>query len=360
MADLAFFYIFVMIRTHLLIIDKFVADSIYYKLSSGKPNKFAYYLRSFAQFTLPDIFYRKQLSHTLASVSQRNDYDYILQRVDYYNKQTRKFTLPQKNNLDRNRSWLLYIGRLGDYKRNLFHTTYYIDQKQLTRWFPQKYRWSYLPGDVYFTPDKPTIVKSRLLTKDNTNSILLKLDSLRHFMFVQDKTQWNDKKNAVIFRGKIRQSRLRTSFLEQYFGHPMCDCGVVGKNEGCPQEWMKEKKTIKQHLNYKFIMAIEGNDVSSNLKWVMSSNSLAVMPKPTCETWFMEGKLQGGVHYVEVKDDFSDLETKLNYYIKHPREAEKILENAHRYVSQFLDRKRERLIGLMVLDKYFRLSNQTK
>lgn len=83
------------------------------------------------------------------------------------------------------------------------------------------------------------------------------------------------------------------------------------------------QKTIREHLDYKFIMAIEGNDVASNLKWVMSSNSLAVMPRPTCETWFMEGTLIPDYHYIEVKDDFSDLEEKLNYYIAHPEKRKK-------------------------------------
>ena len=97
---------------------------------------------------------------------------------------------------------------------------------------------------------------------------------------------------------------------------------------------MTPKKTIREHLDYKFIMALEGNDVASNLKWVMSSNSIAVMTRPTCETWFMEGKLIPDYHYIEIKDDLSDLEEKLNYYIAHPAEAEQIVEHAHEYVSQ--------------------------
>ena len=48
------------------------------------------------------------------------------------------------------------------------------------------------------------------------------------------------------------------------------------------------------NLNYKFILAIEGYDVATNLKWIMSSNSLAVMPRPTYATWFMEGTLIPG------------------------------------------------------------------
>lgn len=45
----------------------------------------------------------------------------------------------------------------------------------------------------------------------------------------------------VIFRGKIRRSRTRKLFLEMYMDHPMCDCGVVGKDEGVPDAWMTPK-----------------------------------------------------------------------------------------------------------------------
>ena len=260
--------------------------------------------------------------------------------------------------MQRDRSWLMYTGALGDYGRKLFHTAYYFDQHDVTRWFDKGLRWNFCPGDVYFTPEKPTVVKSRLINDDNANSVVLKLDKLRHFMYVHDTKPFAAKRDCAIFRGKIRQSRLRTTFLKKFFGSPLCDCGVVGRNEGCPEEWMTAKKTIAEHLDYKFIMALEGNDVASNLKWVMSSNSLAVMTRPTCETWFMEGTLRPGYHYVEVKEDFSDLEEKLQYYISHPDEAQAIIDHAHAYVRQFWDAEREEMIQVMVMEKYLRTSGQ--
>lgn len=335
-----------------------MGDSIIYKLKSGKPNKFLNFLSGFAGLAIPDAFFRQRLRGLLAQAPKHPDYDYIRKRVDYYIKTNQPFHVSDTNRLTRERSWIYYTGRIGDYTRKMFHTAYFFDQHDVTRWFPKCFRWNFCPGDVYFTPDTPTVVKSRLLTDDNNNSVILKLDKLRHFMFVHDTIPFRQKKDMAIFRGKIRQSRVRTKFLEMFFHHPMFDCGVVGRNEGCPDEWMRGKKTIREHLDYKFIMALEGNDVASNLKWVMSSNSLAVMTRPTCETWFMEGTLVAGYHYVEVKEDFSDLPEKLQYYIEHPEQAEDIIRHAHEYVRQFQDKERENLISLMVLDKYFRLSGQ--
>ena len=122
-------------------------------------------------------------------------------------------------------------------------------------------------------------MKSRPLTDDNANSIVMKLDKVRHFIFVDDKKAFTEKKNMVIFRGKVKGKPSRKLFMEMYFHHPMCDLGDVSKNTTDPAEWRTEKKTINEHLDYKFIMALEGIDVASNLEMVMSSNSIAVMPR---------------------------------------------------------------------------------
>ena len=333
-------------------------DNLYYKLSSGKPIKALWFARKALGLLVPDAFYRLRRKHLLAKASRRPDYDYMCKRADYYCRISHAWHMPEHDQVRRERSWLFYTGTLGHYTRSLFHTAYYFDQHDVTRWFPKALRWSFCPGDVYFTPEVPTVVKSRLLSADNANSVVLKLDKLRHFMFVRDTKPFEAKRNSAIFRGKIRQSRLRTAFLQKFFGSELCDCGVVGRNEGCPEAWMTPKKTIAEHLDYKFIIALEGNDVASNLKWVMSSNSLAVMTRPTCETWFMEGTLRPGYHYVEVKEDFSDLEEKLHFYMTHPDEAQAIIDHAHEYVRQFQDYEREEMIQVMVLDRYMRTSGQ--
>ena len=116
--------------------------------------------------------------------------------------------------------------------------------------------------------------------------------------------------------------------------------------------------TIGQMLHYKFIACIEGNDVATSLKWVMSSNSVAVMPKPKFETWFMEGTLQSDYHYIEVKDDYSDLIEKVQYYIAHPDEAETIIRHAHEYVAQFRNKRLERATSLLTAERYFMITGQ--
>lgn len=63
-------------------------------------------------------------------------------------------------------------------------------------------------------------------------------------------------------------------------------------------------------------------------------------------------------HYVELRPDYEDLDDKIDYYESYPDEARVIVANT--YVRQCADRKRERLIALLVLQKYFERTGQAE
>lgn len=330
-------------------------NKLLYTLRSGKNPKFIYYGLNYLRLITPKFIFRCRLKRTLKQIDQRKDKEYILNRVNYYNRLKEKHYKSEWN------KQLIKLEKQQMCKQKV----YFFDTFEYTRWFSQHLKWKLCPGDITFVPEIPSIVKSRPIVAGNENSIIMKLDKIRHFIYVKDKKKFTDKKDIAIFRGKIgapgtkelKENRYR--FVKMYWKHPMCDLGEI-KSKSSNKEWEVEKMTIQEHLEYKFILALEGNDVASNLKWVMSSNSLAVMPKPTCETWFMENTLIPNYHYVEIKPDFSDLEEKMRYYIKYPEKAQEIINHANEYVKQFKDKKREKLISLLVLEKYFNITNQFK
>ena len=315
-----------------------------YALRSGKNIKLIYYIKNMLGMLIPNIFFQMQLRHKLASLSDRKDKDYILYRVNYYNKLLPGAILPES------------VPALAEHKLK-GHKVYIYDTRCYTRWFSQQLRLNLCAGDVDFVPPIPSISKSRLITENNGNGVIMKLNKIRHFIFVRDKKKFTEKKDMAVFRGKVTDKEQRIKFMKMYFGHPMCDLGDISRDTINPT-WCIGKLTIKEQLEYKFILAIEGYDVASNLKWVKSSNSIAVMPRPTCETWFMEGTLIPNYHYIEIKPDFSDLEERLQYYMAHTDEAQAIIEHAHEYIEQFKNKKREQLISLLVLEKYFKMTGQ--
>jgi len=323
---------------------------ISYLLHSGKNNKPLYYLRSYLRDASPKYFSQRKLESLLEEIEQRPDSEYIKERANYYCK----LSLNSLYDIDK---WNRRAVALNEQKITK-QKVYYFDSTEYSRYFDQSLKWILEPGDRESVAEVPAIVKNRLLVEDNVNSVIMNLDKVRHFIFVNDKKRWCDKKNMAIFRGKLGNSKEnRENFLNRWFERKdLVDGASINLFEAHP-EWQKEKLTLAEHLDYKFIMSLEGIDVASNLKWVMSSNSIAVTPRLTQETWFMEGKLIPNYHFIEIKEDFSDLEERMNYYINHPEEAEQIIRHAHEYVNQFRDKKREKLISLLVLKKYFEICN---
>ncbi|MED7788137.1 glycosyl transferase family 90 [Francisella sp. 19X1-34] len=292
------------------------------------------------------------MSLKLKQVTQY-DINYINQRVNYYNKLKKSFTL--ENPL----TWKTYkrntpIVINGKVDRQKQLSAYYFDFKESLIYFDKSYSFETIFTDLIEVPKSPSFVKSRPIDGDNKNAVLLKLDKLRHFRFVDDNLAFKDKKSAIVFRGQCHVPH-RQEFIEKFYNLSNSDFGDTMKSsQGKP--YYKDYLSIPEQLKYKYILSIEGVDVATNLKWIMNSNSLCFMIKPKFETWFMEGTLIPDHHYVLLKDDYSDIQEKMDYYDKNPEEALKIIKNANNYVEQFKDKNREKVISLLVLKKYFDLN----
>ena len=295
--------------------------------------------------TLPNHIFQRRLKANLNHINP-TDLKYITNRVNYYNKLNTDFEITGS-----------YYKKLYQLKRNTKESSsYYFDLKMVTRYFPQTLALNYLFADVTHIPETPTIVKSRPISNNNQNSVILKLDSVRHYYVEPDIYQFDEKINKAVWRGVAHQP-WRIEFLEQYYDHPRCDVGDTDRKQRLTK-LVKDYLTIQEQLKYKYLVSLEGVDVATNLKWIMQSNSLCMMRKPRFETWFMEGTLIPGVHYVELKEDHSDLIEKMDYYDQHPEEAKIIIQNAKDYANQFYNHSQERLISLLVLKKYFEKSGQ--
>lgn len=307
-----------------------------------KNNKFWYYLHNYIRQYYPLFLFRSKLKSEFERIKELTSAN-IIKRVNYYNRLNELHTLSSN------------AKTLREFKLGKKNKTYYFDIFEFTRYFNKNLKAYFLVGDINYIPNEPAIVKSRPINGETNNSVILNLDKIRHFLFLNDQKTYISKINMLVGRSKAYQPH-RIRFLEQYFHHPLCNIGQINRDVNL--QFLTNRMTISEHLNYKFILCLEGNDVASNLKWVMSSNSLAVMTKPIYETWFMEGTLIPNYHYVMIKDDYSNLENRLKYYINNTEEALKIIDNAHQYVNQFKNKEQEDLISLLVLQKYFEKTGQ--
>jgi hypothetical protein len=199
--------------------------------------------------------------------------------------------------------------------------------------------------------------------KEDNKSILFKLNEHRHFnlndfknVFEND-INYNKKKNRIVWRGATTGHNQRFSLINNYFNkYDFLDVGFSklcqGKNNY--NKFIKKELSIKEQLDNKFIISIEGNDVASGLKWQLLSNSVVFMPKPKITSWFMEDKLISNYHYIEIKDDFSDLIDKYNWAIKNETKCIEIAKNSSDYTKKFLDFTSENNLKKEILDLYFK------
>ncbi|WP_438467358.1 glycosyl transferase family 90 [Marinomonas sp. PE14-40] len=301
--------------------------------------KIYYYLSETVKINLP-----VEKFHTSDFLDLKKN-DYVVDRVNYYCKDQSNFLVSEN------------AVKIANF-RKMKSFAYYADTKKIVRRFSKKLKFDFLFGDIIYVPDTPSFLKSRPISNKNQNSILLKLNSIRHYQFVEDKIEFENKNELAVWRGHIHQEH-RVLLVEKFHTNRLCNIGHCDEKKAFEASF-KGFLSKEEQLKYKYIISVEGKDVATNLKWIMSSNSLCFMCKPRYETWFMEGRLKAGFHYVELKDDFSDLEEKISFYNKNPDKALEIIKNAQTYTKQFLDENMEEIIGLLVAEKYFIQSQQLK
>jgi len=302
---------------------------------------FSFYISNICKSLIPKYFSQRKLSSWLKEENNFSSVE-VSERLSYY--------------ITKNKGQLANDAMLlKDFKRPKRRTMYYFDLVQYTRYFKNALKIKFKFGDVQENQETLTIVKSRPIDHSG-NSVLLKLDALRHYYFVTDKTPYNKKKNEIVWRGYIHKEN-RRSLVAKFYNHPKCNIGNIPLRGENP-DWEKPFISVEEQLQYKFILSIEGNDVATNLKWILSSNSLCFMPTPKFETWFMEGKLIPNVHYVHLKDDYSDMLEKMDYYSKNEEQALTIIKNGQAWVARFQNEKLEKFLSIKVLEAYFKATNQ--
>ena len=193
-------------------------------------------------------------------------------------------------------------------------------------------------------------------------------------------TPWEKKLPTAIWRGALtgkNRIQVKTNSLdEQEWCHRIPRCHLVLKHGNSTrvdaklQSLDKEKYpispsianvsmygkslTMAKMLQYKAIIMLEGNDVSSGLKWALFSDSVVLMTKPTCTSWAMEELLEPWVHYIPLADDFADVEDKVQWIEEHDAEAREIARRGRLWMTDLVFHPDAASDNQQVLDETFR------
>lgn len=230
-------------------------------------------------------------------------------------------------------------------------------------------------GDVWLTNVEHGCVyalsKARRIDIPSTRFTLLKCFNInRHWYNVKhiDTMQFKDKIPNAVWRGtttgkalvdsqgKISNTRTGNRFdlIDNNFGRrDDIDIGFsfIHRDRFNSKYKTKVKGVLpaREMARNKYIISAEGNDKDSGINWKLRMNSVVLMPKPTIASWLMEDTLVPGVHYVQLKDDFTDLTDKIDWCNDNQDKCEEIIHNAHVYMSQFQQHEQEKHIEESVI-----------
>ena len=317
------------------------------KPSEGRQNNLVYFLlAAWRCFIIPRFIRRMQRKILLHNWENRSDAEEIRNRVDFYCQ------IPPNSKLNPD------APRIKDIRLKNTHSKYFFDLMQFLRAYPKNLRLNLLDGDVWENPTFPTITKARRINLPGAeNATILKLNYRRHFTRPFDPIPFENKIPKLIFRGETHGKPRREQLLKLWADDPLCDLGDTTKKVISP--WHKSPIPLTEHFKYMFVLAVEGNDLATATQWILASNCIPVMTAPSAEGWLMHSQLMPGVHYIQIADDFHDLHSQLQYYISHPDEAKAISEQGKLWARQFQNRKTERIISHLTLQKHLLHTNST-
>ena len=93
------------------------------------------------------------------------------------------------------------------------------------------------------------------------------------------------------------------------------------------------KHTLLSMNRYKYLLNIEGNDSSSGITWMLYSNSVVFMSRPSVAAWAMEDLLIPFVHYIPLADDYSNLLEMLKWAKEHDQACQEISSRATEFME---------------------------
>jgi hypothetical protein len=228
----------------------------------------------------------------------------------------------------------------------------------------------------------------RAIWGERLQPILWKLNTQRHWESLHhvadaDKP-WHEKKAKAIFRGELTglnhisecvREKLRTDqeicnaadrcrIVLMYHNSALIDARLTKIFNNVVNSTMSgigllaPQMEMKELLDYKVIILLEGNDVSSGLKWILLSNSVVMMPPPTFTSWAMEELLEPWVHYIPLDPSLTDAEEKMRWVLDHDKEAQQIAHRGSLWMKDLVEHpaaeEEDREINRRILQRYQR------
>ncbi len=146
---------------------------------------------------------------------------------------------------------------------------------------------------------------------------------------------WEQKIPKLLFRGASMNAGVRTALNEQSKDKPWADVRLIKWSEA--DDTMHELKSPDEHCQYKYLAYVEGVSYSGRMKYLQMCRSVMVSHSMHWQVHVSHLLKSSGPdqNYVEVKDDFSNLDETMKELLADDAKAKRI---ADKQTEVFRDR----------------------
>jgi hypothetical protein len=220
--------------------------------------------------------------------------------------------------------------------------------------------WLFNFGDRTYGIERtlPIITKARRSALSfHPQPIMWLLNRFRHYNDLEkyssdivkqgEEIPWSDKLAKVFWRGSTTYNSgagtNRLDVLAQWINYDDNHMDIAFnkveqmntnfKREYVKKQYVRKKQSLLEMSHYKYLLSVEGNDVATGLKWMLYSNSVVLMSRPTVATWAMEDLLVPYVHYIPLANDYSNLLEMVKWAEGHDEACQEISKRATEFIE---------------------------
>ena len=155
---------------------------------------------------------------------------------------------------------------------------------------------------------------------------------LKYYIWPELLPKWEDRISKLFWRGSGSRSNgfLRKDVVLKLLENPNTDVKFISNwihsEDKIPENAIGEKVHYFDFANYKMVLIIDGNGISSSHSWCFGIGSVPFMITNN-DFWFKPLLIPFG-NYIPIKYDLSDLEEKIEWVLEHDIEAKEIADRA--------------------------------
>jgi len=163
---------------------------------------------------------------------------------------------------------------------------------------------------------------------------------LRSHFILENLPKWSDRIPQIFWRGSGSRRVLpgqssfkRRDVVSSLRENPAADVLFVNNwiypDDQIPEEWISTPITYWHFCNYKMVLIVDGNGISSAHTWCFGIGAVPFLV--TNNTFWFSDLLVPFENYIPVRYDLADLDEKIEWVLEHDVEAREIAERASEF-----------------------------